>query len=224
MRGLAQPQCSPPPQPRSRLCSSSSSLTVSAVLCCAVLCCAVLCCSVCLKRIEEMSVALSAVKEAGRLEQGIRDICRTYSDKADQRFCYYIGGSDDAATSLLRTVSSALMNHLPPTKVCEKLKAADGQICAVKYEQPAKPIDWATVDLNKMRVKELKHILSGWGETCGRLHREGGLHPTNQRSKGPARHEGRAVRDGRPGTDTAPPPARLPSRAAVLCACSVSCG
>ena len=112
-----------------------------------------------------MSASLSSVKDAALLERGIRDVCRSYTDKADQRFCYYIGGSDDAATSLLRTVSGALMNHLPPVKVCEKLKAADGQICAVKYEAPPKPIDWNTVDLHKMRVKELKHILSGWGES-----------------------------------------------------------
>jgi len=123
-------------------------------------------CEVCLKRIGEMSGSLSSVKDAAGIESGIRAICRSFTDKADQRFCYYIGGSDDAATSLLRTVSGALINHLPPNKICEKLKAADGQICAVKYEQPAKPIDWDSVDLNKMRVKELKHVLSGWGEHC----------------------------------------------------------
>ena len=140
--------------------------------------------AVCLKRIGEMSAALSHHKSASALEQGIRDVCRSYTDKADQRFCYYIGGSDDAATSLLRTVSGALMNHLPPVKVCEKLKAADGQICAVKYEQPAKPIDWATVDLNKMRVKETEAHTVGLGRELRGMHREGRLHQTNQRNQG----------------------------------------
>lgn len=113
-----------------------------------------------------MTSALSSLKDAAAIESGIRSACRSYVDKADQRFCYYIGGSEDAATSLLRTVSGAMQNHLPALKICEKLKAADGQICAIKYEAPPKPIDWSTVDLNKMRVKELKHILDGWGEKC----------------------------------------------------------
>ena len=125
-----------------------------------------LCPSVCLRRVGEMTASLGGLKSASAIEDGIKRVCRSYTDKADQRFCYYIGGSDDAATSLLRTLSGAMMNHLPAVKVCEKLKAADGQICAVKYEAPPKAIDWATVDLSKMRVKELKHILDGWGEKC----------------------------------------------------------
>ena len=96
--------------------------------------------AVCLRRVGEMSASLSSLSSASAIEDGIRRLCRSYTDKADQRFCYYIGGSDDAATSLLRTVSGALINHLPPVKVCEKLKAADGQICAVKYEAPPKAI------------------------------------------------------------------------------------
>jgi len=123
-------------------------------------------CEVCLKRIDEMSSALADVKDAAGIEAGIKSLCRSYTDRADQRFCYYIGGSDDAATSLLRTVSGAMLNHLPAVKICDKLKGADGQICAVRYEAPPKPIDWSTIDLNKMRVKELKHILDGWNEKC----------------------------------------------------------
>lgn len=29
-----------------------------------------------------------------------------------------------------------------------------------------KPLDWKTIDLKKMRVKELKNILGEWGEAC----------------------------------------------------------
>lgn len=29
-----------------------------------------------------------------------------------------------------------------------------------------KPLDWKTIDLKKMRVKELKNILGEWGEVC----------------------------------------------------------
>ena len=29
-----------------------------------------------------------------------------------------------------------------------------------------KQIDWASIDLGKLRVKELKKILTDWGESC----------------------------------------------------------
>ena len=123
-------------------------------------------CEVCLKRIGDFQSELKAAKTSNEIESGIKTICKTYTDKADQRFCFYIGGAEDSATSLLRTISSAMQNHFPPLKICDKLKSSDGQICEVKYEQPAKPIDWATIDLNKMRVKELKQILDKWNEKC----------------------------------------------------------
>lgn len=50
---------------------------------------------------------------------------------------------------------------MPAEKVCEKLKTKDAQICELKFD---KPIDWKTLDLKKMRVKELKGILNDWGE------------------------------------------------------------
>jgi hypothetical protein len=52
----------------------------------------------------------------------------------------------------------------PAEKICEKLKPKDSQICELKYE---KQLDWKNINLNKMRVKELKKILSDWGEQCG---------------------------------------------------------
>ena len=35
--------------------------------------------------------------------------------------------------------------------------------CATLAE---KAIDWKTVEIAKMRVKELKNVLEGWGESC----------------------------------------------------------
>jgi hypothetical protein len=80
--------------------------------------------------------------------------------------CYYIGGSEDSATSLLRTISQPLRSHMPAEKICERLKGMDQQICEVKYEKPKEAVDWATVDFDKMRVKELKQTLTAWGEKC----------------------------------------------------------
>jgi galactose-1-phosphate uridylyltransferase len=123
-------------------------------------------CEVCLKDVQEFIDQLKNEKSEEKIESGIKKICKKYTNKADKRFCYYIGGSEDAATSLLRTLSVPMKNHMPVEKICEKLKKADGQICQVKYEKPPKPIDWATVDFNKMRVKELRDILTNWQEKC----------------------------------------------------------
>lgn len=52
---------------------------------------------------------------------------------------------------------------LPAEKICEKLKPKDAQICELKYE---KQLDWKNINLNKMKVKELKKILLGWNDSC----------------------------------------------------------
>lgn len=51
---------------------------------------------------------------------------------------------------------------MPSEKICERLKGMDQQICEVKYEKPKEDVDWATVDFEKMRVKELKQTLTQW--------------------------------------------------------------
>lgn len=47
--------------------------------------------------------------------------------------CYYIGGLDTSATNILRIISKPISWHMPPEKVCGKLKDADSQICELKY-------------------------------------------------------------------------------------------
>ncbi|VDO96887.1 unnamed protein product [Soboliphyme baturini] len=63
----------------------------------------------------------------------------------------------------MNEVTKPLSFSMPPEKICERLRSKDGQICELKYE---KQIDWKTVDLSKLRVKELKKILDDWGERC----------------------------------------------------------
>ena len=51
---------------------------------------------------------------------------------------------------------------MPADKICrDKLLKKDSQICDLKYE---KQIDVNTIDLKKLKVKDLKKILSDWGE------------------------------------------------------------
>lgn len=47
--------------------------------------------------------------------------------------CYYIGGTDDAATTMVNDVARPLSNHIPVSNVCKKLKKKDSQICELKY-------------------------------------------------------------------------------------------
>ena len=52
--------------------------------------------------------------------------------------------------------------NMPADKICrEKLLKKDSQICDLKYE---KQIDVNAVDLKTLKVKDLKKILSDWGE------------------------------------------------------------
>ncbi|GMT24237.1 hypothetical protein PFISCL1PPCAC_15534, partial [Pristionchus fissidentatus] len=92
----------------------------------------------------------------------IREHCATAKQK-DHKFCFYIGALAESATSIMNDVTKPLSWSMPPAKVCEKLRGMDAQICELKYD---KPLDWKTIDLKKMRVKELKNILNDWGEVC----------------------------------------------------------
>ncbi|EGW08890.1 Mesencephalic astrocyte-derived neurotrophic factor [Cricetulus griseus] len=96
------------------------------------------------------------------IEEELVKFCREARGK-ENRLCYYIGATDDAATKIINEVSKPLAHHIPVEKICEKLKKKDSQICELKYD---KQIDLSTVDLKKLRVKELKKILDDWGEMC----------------------------------------------------------
>uniref|UniRef100_A0A1I7XID9 Mesencephalic astrocyte-derived neurotrophic factor homolog n=1 Tax=Heterorhabditis bacteriophora TaxID=37862 RepID=A0A1I7XID9_HETBA len=110
----------------------------------------------------------------------VRDHCSSTKNK-DHKFCFYIGALPESATSIMSEVSKPLSWSMPPAKVCEKLRSKDAQICELKYGKSFvyvylaflflfnsldKPLDWKTIDLKKMRVKELKNILNDWGEVC----------------------------------------------------------
>lgn len=75
--------------------------------------------------------------------------------------CYYIGGSEDAASSALRGIAKPMSLSMPAEKICERLKKKDLAICELSYP---KPIDFD--QLPKMRTKQLKKILAGWKAKC----------------------------------------------------------
>jgi mesencephalic astrocyte-derived neurotrophic factor len=74
-----------------------------------------------------------------------------------------LGGAEDSATGILSELSKPLSSFMPAEKICEKLKKKDNQICDLRYD---KQIDLSTVDLKKLKVKDLKKILNTWDEEC----------------------------------------------------------
>ncbi|XP_048404100.1 mesencephalic astrocyte-derived neurotrophic factor [Stegostoma tigrinum] len=122
-------------------------------------------CEVCLSFLERF---YNSLNEQGVnftpdvIEEHLIQQCKDVKGK-ENRFCYYIGATRDAATKIVKEVSKPMSNHVPVTKICEKLKKSDSQICDLKYD---KQVDLSTVDLKKLRVKELRKILDEWGESC----------------------------------------------------------
>ncbi|OPJ80866.1 putative RNA-binding protein 15B [Patagioenas fasciata monilis] len=96
------------------------------------------------------------------IEKELLKSCKEAKGK-ENRLCYYVGATSDAATKIINEVSKPMSHHIPVEKICEKLKKKDSQICELKYD---KQIDLSTADLRKLRVKELRRILDDWGETC----------------------------------------------------------
>uniref|UniRef100_A0A182JC74 Mesencephalic astrocyte-derived neurotrophic factor homolog n=1 Tax=Anopheles atroparvus TaxID=41427 RepID=A0A182JC74_ANOAO len=121
-------------------------------------------CEVCIKTVETFSDSLSedVKKDPKRIEDAFRAFCKNSKNK-EQRFCYYLGGVEDSATGILGELSKPISWSMPADKVCEKLKKKDAQICDLRYD---KQIDVNAVDLKKLKVRDLKKILSDWDEEC----------------------------------------------------------
>lgn len=59
-------------------------------------------------------------------------------------------------------MSKPMSWNMPADKICrEKLLKKDSQVCDLKYD---KQINVNAVDLKTLKVKDLKKILSDWGE------------------------------------------------------------
>lgn len=121
-------------------------------------------CEVCVKTVEKFAASLddSVKKDTKKIEDEFRLFCKTAKNK-EQRFCYYLGGVEESATGILSELSKPLSWSMPALKICEKLKKKDAQVCDLRFD---KHIDVNSVDLKKLKVKDLKKILSDWDESC----------------------------------------------------------
>jgi len=121
-------------------------------------------CEVCVGVINKLINRLESNEKSDHqvIETKFKDLCLE-TKKAENRFCYYIGGLEESATKILGEMSKPLSWGLPADKVCEKLMKKDSQICDLRYE---KTIDLKSVDLKKLRVRDLKKVLNDWDEVC----------------------------------------------------------
>uniref|UniRef100_A0A1B0GDL6 Mesencephalic astrocyte-derived neurotrophic factor homolog n=3 Tax=Glossina TaxID=44049 RepID=A0A1B0GDL6_GLOMM len=121
-------------------------------------------CEVCIKTVRRFAETLTdeLKKDHKLIEAEFKKFCKEQKNK-EQRFCFYLGGLEDSATGILNELSRPLSWSMPADKVCEKLKKKDAQICSLRYE---KQIDVNSVDLKKLKVRDLKKILNDWDENC----------------------------------------------------------
>lgn len=121
-------------------------------------------CEVCVKTLDRFGATLTETdrKDFKVVETRFREYCLDAKGK-ENRFCYYLGGLAESATGILGEISKPLSYQMPSDKICEKLKKQDAQICELRFD---KTIDLKTVELKKLKVRDLKKILSGWDEDC----------------------------------------------------------
>ena len=89
---------------------------------------------VCISVLTRFSETLSKDEKSNpvSIEKQFRKYCKDLKLK-DNRFCYFLGGTEDAATGILGEMSKPLSWGMPADKVCEKLKKKDRQICELRY-------------------------------------------------------------------------------------------
>ncbi|CAF0732243.1 unnamed protein product [Rotaria sp. Silwood1] len=123
-------------------------------------------CEVCIKTINTFADTLSEHEKtnAEKIEKAFKKFCsKVKVDTKEHRLCYYIGALETSATYAIGDLSKPLSWGIPVEKICrERLSKTNPQICDLKFE---KQIDVNSVDLNKLKVKDLKKILSDWGES-----------------------------------------------------------
>jgi len=123
-------------------------------------------CEVCITFLTKFRATLDGLESGSSdttvIEKELRKACKTTQPK-DERFCWYLGATDTSATGMVQQVTKPMSFHKPVEKICGDLYKKDAQICDLKYE---KQIDLKTVNIKKLKVKDLKKILEQNGQDC----------------------------------------------------------
>jgi len=116
-------------------------------------------CEVCLSALTTIHghvKQLSNPQALPDIENLIEKFCvKNKKKSAERKLCYYI-------LPIKRTISKPLSYGMDAAGICKKLDRASAEICTVKYPIKTGP----GTNYKKMRVKQLKKILSERGVTC----------------------------------------------------------
>lgn len=99
-------------------------------------------------------------KKKPKIEQAMGDYCANKAEALsarEKKICYYID-------PIKRDVAQPFSLGMNSLKVCQRITKTNPEICTVKF--PIKTEKMEKKDLSKMRVKQLKAILSERGVEC----------------------------------------------------------
>ena len=105
---------------------------------------------VCVSVLTRFENTLSKDEKSNKdaIEKQFKKFCKDLKLK-ENRFCYFLGGTADAATGILGEMSKPMSWGVPADKVCEKLKKKDKQICELRYGK-YRLIDHIIIALKKL--------------------------------------------------------------------------
>jgi mesencephalic astrocyte-derived neurotrophic factor len=115
--------------------------------------------AVCIKVVSDIHKKLSTAqrKDQSFVEDYISSYCsKLKTDTPEAKACYFL-------EPIKREVSVPTKNGVPADRICKRLKKKAMELCSVRYPEE---LDLSQVDLKKLRVRQLRKILSDQGLPC----------------------------------------------------------
>lgn len=118
--------------------------------------------TVCIKVMEDVRATMTKedARDKPKIEKAMGDYCADTNgtlSAREKKICYYID-------PIKRDVAQPFSLGMPAKKVCQRITKTNPEICTVRF--PIKTEKMEKKDLSKMRVKQLKAILSERGVEC----------------------------------------------------------
>ncbi len=97
-------------------------------------------------------------KKKPEIEKAMGDFCAKENlNNREKKICYYID-------PIKRDIAQPFSLGMPTLKLCQRISKTNPEICTVKF--PVQTQNLEKKDLSKLRVKQLKQILSERGVDC----------------------------------------------------------
>ena len=104
------------------------------------------------------SLTKEQAKKKPEIEKAMGDFCaKDNLNNREKKICYYID-------PIKRDIAQPFSLGMPTLKLCQRISKTNPEICTVKF--PVQTQNLEKKDLSKLRVKQLKQILSERGVDC----------------------------------------------------------